>query len=493
MKQIDCYRQKIDEMDDEISNLLIKRWDLVKKIGLLKLMNKEPILALDREEQIKEKLAKKEYGNELIALYNEVFSISKKIQSPDFFLVGKKLDYSYSPIIYQMLGYNHYGLFETDHLDDVKKINFRAINVTNPFKHQAYLMCDSLTKEAMETKVVNLIVRENNQFQGYNTDCEGFFNTLDYFQIPVSHKKIIIIGNGATAKTIHYALLLRNASKIIHLVREIRKENEYLLSDYQMFLDFDIIINATPYGTITNNEHAPFFSLTEFHKLQTCIDVIYNPYLSPLLVEAKANHIPIVNGLFMLVSQAAKAYSIVFQNDCLDKIIPIYQKLKQDLRTIVLIGMPYSGKTTIGKKLALELQKSFIDVDEELTKVGLDLPSVLKKESLAYFREKEAECTISYQLMNNLVLSTGGGIVLQDNVMQQLKQNALVIFLNPSLDILISRIDQSRPLAANQHDLEKLYIERIALYHKYADIVINDLEMKHILEKINEYFSYQWS
>jgi shikimate kinase len=77
--------------------------------------------------------------------------------------------------------------------------------------------------------------------------------------------------------------------------------------------------------------------------------------------------------------------------------------------------------------------------------------------------------------------------------MQQLKQNALVIFLNPSLDILISRIDQSRPLAANQHDLEMLYIERIALYHKYADIVINDLEMKHILEKINEYFSYQWS
>jgi shikimate dehydrogenase len=309
----------------------------------------------------------------------------------------------------------------------------------------------------------------------------------------VKSKNIILIGNGATSRTIKLVLENRNAKEIVSLVREVRNENEYLLSEYSRFSNYEIIINTTPYGTFPCENENPLFPLSSFSQLTSCIDVVYNPRFTPLLLAAKQKNIVAINGLMMLVAQAAKGLELVNKENYSSKIVYIHSFLKEKLTNIVLIGMPFSGKTTLGKQLSNKLERLFYDVDEELLKLNWDLATLIKTESLASFREKEAEMTKKLAQNRGIVLATGGGVVLNEEVMHQLQQNSVIIFINTPLSVLCKRLNNSRPLVKTSNDLENLFINRIANYHKFADLVITENNSDTIMEKINEYFNYKWS
>ncbi|MGD9604995.1 MAG: shikimate kinase [Bacilli bacterium] len=491
MEKLTLLRQEINQIDREICDLIEKRFAIVKKMGMIKLINQLPILSEKREQEIKNQLLSRPYGKQLINIYECLFSITKDLQKNDFFLVGKKLDYSLSPIIHQLLGNEKYALMEINQFEAIKNIPFQAINITNPYKTEAYYSCDDYAEEAKLTKTVNLIVAKENKKVGFNTDFQAFLNTLDYFHIKPSLLKTIIIGNGATARTIKFALMKYGCQEIVQLVRENRSANEYLLDEYHLFKNYHLIINATPYGTNFEDNLHPLFPLSDFHNLKFVMDVVYNPPLTPLLMEAKAMHVPCVNGLYMLISQAAIGLGIVNGNNYQSLVKPIFLKLKSSMKNIVFIGMPYSGKTTFGQILSAGFQRPFYDVDEELKKAGNDLPNVLKTSNIDDFRQKEAEMTLALNKKQAIVLATGGGIVLNAKVMQRLKQTSVIVFINTPLDELVNRIDGSRPLAKTKEQLEKLFINRISLYHHYADIVVN--QENQLLEKINEYLNYQWA
>ncbi|MGD9887073.1 MAG: shikimate kinase [Bacilli bacterium] len=491
MDKLAKWRQEINDIDDEIAQLIEKRFNLSKQIGMYKLANQIPIAMPNREQSIKERLKVKLYGEQLVQIYDKVLNLSKAIQNSHFFLIGKKLDYSLSPLIHHLLGNDTYGLMELNNFDSIKKIPFQAINITNPFKTEAFNWCDEWDEKAKITQSVNLLVNKNNRRIGYNTDFGAFLNVLDFYQVDVKNTKVIIIGNGATSRTISWALRERNCQQIIYLVREKRHQDEFLLTDFSRFWDFNVIINTTPYGTNFQDDPSPLFPIEGFRNLKFVFDVVYNPFLTPLLLSAKKRHILCANGLLMLVSQAAWGLEIVKKEKYLHLVNPIYQQLTSFLRNVVLIGMPYSGKTTLGKSLGKGLNRAFYDVDDELKKQGNDLPTLLKSSNLETFRKIEAEVTLNLNKKTSIVLSTGGGIILNAEVMQKLQQTSIIVFVNTSLIDLVNRLDGSRPLAKTKDELEKLFIERISLYHYYADIVVND--DKEAMEKINEYLNNQRS
>lgn len=139
---------------------------------------------------------------------------------------------------------------------------------------------------------------------------------------------------------------------------------------------------------------------------------------------------------------------------------------------IVLIGVMGAGKTTIGRSIANERSMEFVDMDEFLENYFNRSIDDFFKESEKAFRDAETTIAKLLSSKNNLVISTGGGVVLRPENMEALKKNSIVIFLERDLGEIISKVDhRNRPLLRDHP--EKLYEimeKRKSLYEKYADI-----------------------
>ena len=163
----------------------------------------------------------------------------------------------------------------------------------------------------------------------------------------------------------------------------------------------------------------------------------------------------------------------------------IYQDMLMKRCNIVLIGMPSSGKTTIGKMLAKRMQKEFIDLDDKIIeKAGKSIPEIFTESGEAGFRAIETEVAIELAKTNNKIIATGGGTVKHKVNMDYLRQNGITIFIDRDVDKLISA-DPNRPLSSSKEALHKMYTERIALYRKYAAyIAVNNTDIEETVSEI---------
>lgn len=474
------YRNQIDEIDNQLMELINERYKLTKLIGEYKQKNNIEVTNPKREEEVLRKADKYLYSDDIKALYQEMFRQNKFYQSFTYGLIGKSLPYTLSPMIYEIMGLKSYQVIETDDFNKtINKLNFKGINVTIPYKTEAFTYCQELDDSAKFTKTVNTIIGN----KGYNTD---YLALVDIFKrLGINGSKITIIGNGATARSVQMAL----NQKVNFLVRTKKNDEEYLLNQYELLTDTEYLINTTPYGTYPQIEDKPLFPLVKFNKLKMVIDVVYNPLNSPLILEAKKYNILTMNGLELLVKQASLNYQL-FTNQNIDN-QEILKKLKSKLFNIVLIGLSYSGKSTIGKILAEKMDKIFIDTDQELLRHNQDLITVLNNnEPISIYRDYECLLAKKIGLQFNQVIATGGGMVLSEQTMKCLSYNSIIVHLNPSLLTLKQRFDGSRPLLKSVNDIEKMYQERMPLYEKYRMIAIEEnTSIEEIVEIIYAYLN----
>lgn len=403
-------------------------------------------------------------------------------------LIGEKLGHSFSKEIHEKINNYQYELKELNK-DEFKTFmeekNFKAINVTIPYKEKVIPYLDYIDKFAKELGVVNTIVNKNQKLYGYNTDFLGLRDLVLTNNINPSNKKILILGDGATAKTAYAVFKSLNAKKIIFV--SLNPQNDAI--SYQealKHLDTNIIINATPCGMYPNNDDL-ILDITNFINLEAVIDVIYNPLNTALLRSAKKMHIKALSGLYMLVAQAVYA-SCIFtdqQEKDVNKIIcEIYKKIKNEKENIVLIGMPSSGKTTIGKILCKKLNKEFVDTDQKIEEIiKMPIANYLNQQNEKEFRKIEKDVIKTISKQNNQVISTGGGIILDEENIWHLQANGKIIFLDRPLELLTPT--SSRPLANDFNKITRLFNERINLYQKYADLIIkNDQSIDEVINKI---------
>ena len=144
---------------------------------------------------------------------------------------------------------------------------------------------------------------------------------------------------------------------------------------------------------------------------------------------------------------------------------------------IFLIGPMGVGKSTIGRQLAKLLSKEFMDTDYEIEKrTGVDIPTIFDIEGEEGFRKREAAVVEEMTSGSNLVLATGGGVILREDNRRALRRG-FVVYLSASLDTLIERTrrDKSRPLLQNtdrQKKIEELMAERDPIYRQESDIIV---------------------
>ena len=145
---------------------------------------------------------------------------------------------------------------------------------------------------------------------------------------------------------------------------------------------------------------------------------------------------------------------------------------------IFLIGLMGSGKTSIGKVLAKNLKKSFLDIDNEIiNKMNLTISEIFEKYGEIKFREMESEILHALTIDKNAVISTGGGIILNKKNISKMKEIGVIVHLDIDIKAQIFRVKniKNRPLLDGkglQDKLKKMKIERDKIYKEISDITI---------------------
>jgi shikimate kinase len=159
--------------------------------------------------------------------------------------------------------------------------------------------------------------------------------------------------------------------------------------------------------------------------------------------------------------------------------------MKKQPINIVLIGPMGSGKTSVGRRLACVLKRDFFDSDFEIvTRTGVSIEHIFDVESEEGFRKRETAVLKDLCDISNIVIATGGGIVIKPENRELLKRNSFVVYLASSIEQLIMRTakSKSRPLLEKSTDREKtirdLIKQREPLYQEVADVVIDTTDKK---------------
>ena len=404
-------------------------------------------------------------------------------------LIGKTLKHSYSPQIHFAFGGYTYDLVELK--DEVELENFvkngdyDAYNVTIPYKKSVMKFLDFISPLAIKIGAVNTVVKKDGKLYGYNTDFWGMKYMLTSAGIGLAGKKVMILGSGGTSNTATAVAEDCGASKVVIVSRtgEINYQNCYDLTDTE------VIINTTPVGMYPDSYSLPI-DIEKFKNLTGVADVIYNPSMTKLTYLSKQKGIPCVNGLPMLVAQAkyARDFFLGISDD--DKIIqPVVDDILRQTDNIVLIGMPGSGKSTVGKRLSTLTGKKFIDTDELIVNMAnKPIPEIFSSYGEDYFRDLEEKALKTATNERGVIIATGGGVIKRVENRYPLSSNGKVVWIKRDLSSL-STID--RPLSKSATELEKLYAERKDLYRQCADVtVVNDKSVDEIAKEIAKKCGY---
>lgn len=236
-------------------------------------------------------------------------------------LIGEKLSHSWSAEIHEKLESFPYQLHELSASElkgFLKDQPWQGLNVTIPYKKDAYALADSASEDAQAIGAANTLVKDANGFiAADNTDVYGFEYLVKSLKVNLSQKKAIVFGAfGGAGQAICYALK-KGGAYVVGVSRNPHESSSYVdcaitYDQLKLHYEANLLVNATPVGMFPHAGVSPLSKeeLSAFTSLQCVIDLIYNPLRSQLLFDAESLGILNANGLKMLVAQAARASSL---------------------------------------------------------------------------------------------------------------------------------------------------------------------------------------
>lgn len=396
-------------------------------------------------------------------------------------LLGERLGHSYSPLIHQELaqGRYTYELYERapHELEAfLRGDEWDALNVTIPYKRAVMPYLDVISSEAQRIGAVNTITRlPDGRLMGHNTDYYGFVTTLTASGCEIQGKKALVLGNGGAAATAVTALADLGATVIV-----LARSDEPVCSItpepydgvYERHADAAIAVNCTPVGMYPRLVGETPIQPERLSSLAAVFDMVYNPARTALIQAARAASIPAYNGLLMLVAQAKRAAELFLGEDIPEgEITRIREIISHKTQNIVLIGMPGSGKSTVGRRLSKVLNRPFVDTDKIVEEMaGKSIPEIFAEDGEEVFRRMEHEAVTRVGMEGGQVIATGGGVVTRRENYAPLVQNGMIVFLHRDVGHLSRKgrpLSQSTPLA-------EMYEKRLPLYKSFADCEVDN-------------------
>lgn len=432
--------------------------------------------------------------------------------------------------------YDRLGSFDFDVLviEDEKALEaalkdetYKGFLVVEPYKEVVLKYLDELSESAEKVAAVTTVKRlEDGRLKGYNPDIDSF-----RFLVPHDIKgwKAVILGTGSAARTAVIALKELGADPVLLVSRHPEAASADFRAKYDVISynqlknhkDARIMVNATSIGMYPNNCKSPLdgklIKASAFRKLELAIDLIHNPSRTKFLQDAERcsgnDNKLVVQRMFDNLGERVRGYrhaefskvlrdsfhssSRVYTHSGMDMLVrqllfskeiwldekpysvgteqieAIKRELLVNQLNLILVGMPGSGKSSIAKMIARELNRTFIDVDKETeTLMGEKIEDVLVDESKgeAYMREYETEALRMCCRQKGCVIATGGGAVLRPVNRDLIRENACVVYIRRPLTQLSLK---NRPLSQNR-GVDTLYKERAGLYYRVADVVVTN-------------------
>ncbi len=386
-------------------------------------------------------------------------------------LIGGKLGHSYSKIIhdsFEKYGYELISLDEDEVDGFLRKGDFDGLNVTIPYKRTVIPYCAHLSDAAKRIGSVNTLVKTPEGLFGYNTDYHGFLSMAKRAGISFENKNVVILGSGGTSLTARTVAADEGARSITVVSRSGSTTYDKL----DKLSDCEILVNTTPVGMYPNNGKSAV-ELDSFPNCEAVLDVIYNPLRTPLLLQAKARSLRFTGGLYMLVSQAAQSAEYFCEEEISpEKVEDVFRSLALSVQNIVLIGMPGSGKTTVGHEIAKMTGRRFVDTDDIISeRAKMSIPDIFKEFGEPHFRELELEAVSDFAKEKGLVIATGGGAVLDERNRKALAENGRIYYIRRDLDALAT---DGRPLSKSADELAAMFAKRDPIYRSCADFEVEN-------------------
>lgn len=403
-------------------------------------------------------------------------------------LIGEKLGHSFSREIHMRLANYDYELCEIarDRLDGFMcRRDFAAINVTIPYKQAVMPYLDCIDSAAERIGAVNTVVNRDGVLYGYNTDFAGMKALILHCGVQIDGARVLVLGSGGTS---HTALAVCESMRAASVHRVSRTGRDGCITyDDAYRMGADVIINTTPCGMYPNVGGMPV-DLDRLGGVRGVVDAVYNPLRTALICNARARGITAEGGLYMLVAQAAAAVKHFIGRDVdADRIERVYRQLMNENQNIVLVGMPSSGKSTVGRALAERMGRRFIDTDDEIVaRTGRSITDIFEHEGEGAFRDIESEVIAQLAPIRGAVIATGGGAVLRGQNLLCLRQNGRIYYIDRPLEQLTGTPD--RPLARDTDALRRRYEERHDIYLAAADCVIPSTTVERNADSIAEEF-----
>ncbi|MGI8848729.1 MAG: shikimate dehydrogenase [Pyrinomonadaceae bacterium] len=271
-------------------------------------------------------------AKDLIETYR-VRELTEKIEI--YGIIGNPVSHSLSPFMHNAAFKFHnvnavYIPFEVKSLDEfikrfIKKetreieLNIKGFSVTIPHKTEIVKHLDFIDENAKAIGAVNTVKIENGKLYGYNTDAQGFIEPLKNSYGDLDNAKIAVFGAGGAARACVYALEKENA-KVTIFARNIKKAQS-LANEFQVqslnfkaqgesYKNFDIVVNTTPLGTNGEFENESSATAEQLKNVNLVYDLVYNPFETQLIKEAKKVFVPTIGGMAMLIGQAMAQFKI---------------------------------------------------------------------------------------------------------------------------------------------------------------------------------------
>ena len=248
-----------------------------------------------------------------------------------FGLIGCPLGHSLSPRIHGAISRlldraAEYDLLETaadqleGRMEEIRR-KYDGVNVTIPYKEAVLPYLDEISPEARQMGAVNTIAVRDGRLIGYNTDCDGFIQSLRSAGLAIQGAACTILGTGGAARAVLTGLAMHKAASLTVISRDPgRAEPSFLALAERLgaaihsyrdlpMIKGDILINTTPVGMWPHTQESPIDEGV-IASYQAAVDLIYNPAETRFLEMAKQAGKPAVNGLYMLAAQAAGAREI---------------------------------------------------------------------------------------------------------------------------------------------------------------------------------------
>lgn len=405
----------------------------------------------------------------------------------EYGLIGEKLGHSHSPKIHRAFADYDYTLRELSPEElpaFLEAGDFKGINVTIPYKKAVIPYCSALGEGAQRIGSVNtIVVRPDGTLYGDNTDYYGFLHTASRAGVDFAGRRVLILGSGGTSLTAFRAVEDSGASSVTRVSRsgEVNYENVYELQDTE------IIVNTTPVGMFPKNGEKPL-ELKRFPALKGVVDVVYNPLRTAFLSEAEELNIPAAGGLPMLVAQAKRACELFTGAEISDeRLEQVLRSVALEVTNLVLIGMPGSGKSSVGAEAARRLGRDFVDADREIAaRAGMEIPEIFRLKGEEYFRQLETQVLADLGKRSGIVIATGGGAVLRRENLPLLRQNGRICRLVRDVSLLPT---DGRPLSSSPERLREMERERLPYYLAAADFTVdNNGPREHTVEAVLKEF-----